>query len=173
MPLLLLPRKCWDYCRIFTETLNSLSACFVSAFPSSSLPSANNRRPFDWERHALPASWDLLIYRQLHLSSVLPKFLWEGIYRGWGCGVRIAVFKTQSAHYSIQVSSLPLMKISSRNGNRFPYVLGTTPPIYETFIHLLINILGHVLHARHRMKWRGLHIWLHSSPKSKFCLYTP
>lgn len=147
----------------------------MSAFPSSTLPSANNLRLFDWERHALPASWDLLIYHQLHLSSVLLKFLWEGIYRGWGCGVRIAVFKTQSAHNSIQVNRLPhenkLTKL--RNGSRFPYVLGTAPPIYETFIHLLINILGHVLHARRRMKWRGLHIWLHNLPKSKICLYTP
>lgn len=43
----------------------------------------------------------------------------------------------QSAHYSHENKLTKL-----RNGSRFPYVLGTAPPIYETFIHLLINILG-------------------------------
>lgn len=28
------------------------------------------------------------------------------------------------------------------SGSHFPYVLGTAPPNYETFIHLLINIFG-------------------------------
>lgn len=138
----------------------------------SFMPSAKNCRPMEWERHALPANWDLLIHQQLHLSFVLLMFLWEGIYRGWYYGVRTCSVQNpvNLFPYPIQESLSHENKLTQLpSGNHFPYVLGTAPPIYETFIHLLI--FGHILCARHWIKWWWLHTWLHNLHKSRFCLY--